>query len=57
MTAQISNVKIRNLRRDLMDLEEVRDEALEEGDFLKVMELEQEMDEVIWAIQNLGGTR
>mgnify|MGYP001415338574 CR=1 FL=1 len=57
MTAQISNVKIRNLRRDLMDLEEVRDEALEEGDFLKVMELEQEMDEVIWAIQNLGGKR
>ena len=57
MTAQISNVKIRNLRRDLMDLEEVRDEALEEGDFLKVMELEQEMDEVIWAIQHLGGSR
>jgi len=57
MTAQISNVKIRNLRRDLMDLQEVRDEALEEGDFLKVMELEQEMDEVIWAIQNLGGKK
>ncbi len=57
MTAQISNVKIRNLRRDLMDLEEVRDEALEEGDFLKVMELEQEIDEVIWAIKNLGGSR
>lgn len=57
MTAQISNVKIRNLRRDLIDLQEVRDEALEEGDFLKVMELEQEMDAVIWAIQNLGGKR
>ena len=57
MTAQISNVKIRNLLRDLIDLHEVRDEALEEGDFLKVMELEQEMDEVIWAIQNLGGKR
>ena len=40
-----------------MDLQEVRDEALEEGDFLKVMELEQEMDEVIWAIQNLGGKK
>lgn len=46
--------KIMDLRKDLMELEEKRDEALERGEFVNVLDIEAEMDEVVWAIQRGG---
>lgn len=54
MTAKLKRVKITDLRRDLLDLEEKRDEALEEGNFKEVMSIETEINQVVWTIQTLS---
>lgn len=49
--------KIVDLRKDLLELEQQRDEALGRNEFVNVLEIEAEMDEVVWAIQTLGRKR